>query len=1518
MSNSENSPLSRDDAQALYKALKAYINKESDYSDAWQIIQKIYLQGQPNTCQVHQNNNPDHPSDSIEKAADNSEEPAGATAEIHEGNATATEKPVQENIQTATVEPAQENIQTAPAGFDQPQQSSIQSDTIKTTAFTTVHHSAPQTRDTFEFFTGRLISGVFATILLVIGFIFAAKALNFSFGYTSRLVSMFLFSAGFIFAGHKTANHPRLGAILSGCGFSLLYVSFYVGCFTFNLLPDTLWLGFVVLWAILIATSSRRGHHILSALAQFGIILSLPIEVSVLEMDPNLAMVVALTAQLPLHWVAFKYQSTTTLYNLGALLLLLLQYLLLCSPSISALLICLLCTAVVMEGLWLQDRLKGRVQQIALTMLAICNNLLLLTVVQMILLGSNSGIVPSAFQNFLLTFLASWHLDSTAVQFSEVSKTIVAAVIGIYYILLTVLEDRSARISENFKAPWDLAHLISSATLALMMLMDTDIWHFGFDGSQTNHLPESFFIIALVVAAVGHAILSWRKENSYHPRAVLVLACGSATVLLLPHLGNLGLHNPGLLLLTALLCAIGLRSTGTSGQCNVKPLILGIILAALSLVIFAASLGRSFYNLATTSYNGIILSLVVLILCFIVYRKKRFDLTVPVVAGAIWLWMCVQTLAPHWYLAGINLSLLLGVGLVYSAVVVVEDQMQPAANDQPEDFKNQFINLLKSHGLCVAALSLIVLIQGQICEFIANCFNLFLNPVDKNYFFASAQWFNGLPLLQLGLLLAVIHAIKAWFTQSNRDFHVKAFISIGTLISATGLLGQIMTANLATPFTWIVSMALAVALCSIFSPKFSSLATIVALLLSLLILNIALSWQGVLAKFSSQEIFVVLLLATGALLLRRTLQLNTQTFLPLLWSLGLYALSGLAQGRIPPFLLAGAVMAALPLLLWISARICAAPDPEGASPRPYFFYKIPALLAGSCIYIYQGNYLYCVENQLSLFPQTPQMLQGLTWIIFTLLLLVIFFRDLKYDLRSYQRPRVVLCYTLALVAVSCLIICGFYDSLQHRAYMLYPLAFLVFYLGVRHQLKLLQTLGIILFILPCLIIYLFYYATYPLPAQAAYTFVVYLIAALLTWHLGRTSNPVIYSILMLLLYWIFIPVYCDLNVLMLGLWPVVIHLILSFARGFDRWQFNTSHIVMGFLTLAIYRDLDTFIPGIALVVGLAGAMLFAFTCEGGIVYSICHSLARSLFKQDSPENIRTIYFIPLLAVTTLQCIIQMVLSTTATKLPVFELSDYLVLLITLILSIITRVKLGRINANLNALVIFGSVATLSMLLLSHFGNAEKIGIVMMIMVASAMLVLNHYKWFNDKIVSIKASDPEFSHRMVIYLLNINWILGASFYICKSHADLIWQLALLVCCCVFYGLTVKQMLQSNSYRLIKNIYLEVKLFLLIALFNFQILHFGQTSYSLLSLIAALVILITGFKMGDRQLRQMGLIPACLFTLKLIFADIQYNSELAQALSYLAGGLILMVVCIIYNKMTGKKDEKTQSTVNTRIS
>lgn len=120
-------------------------------------------------------------------------------------------------------------------------------------------------------------------------------------------------------------------------------------------------------------------------------------------------------------------------------------------------------------------------------------------------------------------------------------------------------------------------------------------------------------------------------------------------------------------------------------------------------------------------------------------------------------------------------------------------------------------------------------------------------------------------------------------------------------------------------------------------------------------------------------------------------------------------------------------------------------------------------------------------------------------------------------------------------------------------------------------------------------------------------------------------------------------------------------------------------------------------------------------------------------------------------------------------------------------------------------------------------------------------------------------------------------------------------------------TIPTMLDHGGYMNTKWFYIATKSLILLAVFMFVLLETGSLQYTCAAIAVALLYLASGLLLHRQPLRIAGLIYAALFIFKLIFIDINYRSELIQAVSYIGAGILLLVISLVYNYI--RKNSRT---------
>lgn len=79
-------------------------------------------------------------------------------------------------------------------------------------------------------------------------------------------------------------------------------------------------------------------------------------------------------------------------------------------------------------------------------------------------------------------------------------------------------------------------------------------------------------------------------------------------------------------------------------------------------------------------------------------------------------------------------------------------------------------------------------------------------------------------------------------------------------------------------------------------------------------------------------------------------------------------------------------------------------------------------------------------------------------------------------------------------------------------------------------------------------------------------------------------------------------------------------------------------------------------------------------------------------------------------------------------------------------------------------------------------------------------------------------------------------------------------------------------------------------------------------SLACLLISIASIILGFVTEKKSIRVYGLILAIVSILKLVFADLKFDSNITRAIVVLASGIVTFGICYIYNLVSRKADEK----------
>ncbi|RCX13872.1 putative membrane protein DUF2157 [Anaerobacterium chartisolvens] len=87
-----------------------------------------------------------------------------------------------------------------------------------------------------------------------------------------------------------------------------------------------------------------------------------------------------------------------------------------------------------------------------------------------------------------------------------------------------------------------------------------------------------------------------------------------------------------------------------------------------------------------------------------------------------------------------------------------------------------------------------------------------------------------------------------------------------------------------------------------------------------------------------------------------------------------------------------------------------------------------------------------------------------------------------------------------------------------------------------------------------------------------------------------------------------------------------------------------------------------------------------------------------------------------------------------------------------------------------------------------------------------------------------------------------------------------------------------------------------------LWSFSDLNGISAAYSLAGLIVAIVSILVGFKLGNKSIRQYGLVLTIVMVAKFIFVDLIEENSITRVIALIAGGGLCFLISLIYNKLS----------------
>ncbi len=87
-----------------------------------------------------------------------------------------------------------------------------------------------------------------------------------------------------------------------------------------------------------------------------------------------------------------------------------------------------------------------------------------------------------------------------------------------------------------------------------------------------------------------------------------------------------------------------------------------------------------------------------------------------------------------------------------------------------------------------------------------------------------------------------------------------------------------------------------------------------------------------------------------------------------------------------------------------------------------------------------------------------------------------------------------------------------------------------------------------------------------------------------------------------------------------------------------------------------------------------------------------------------------------------------------------------------------------------------------------------------------------------------------------------------------------------------------------------------------LWSFSDLNVISAAYSLAGLIVAIISILAGFRLGNKSIRQYGLVLTIIMVAKFIFVDLNQENSITRVIALIAGGGLCFLISLIYNKLS----------------
>jgi hypothetical protein len=1390
-----------------------------------------------------------------------------------------------------------------------------------------------------EFLTGKMLSGIFAAVLLTIGFILTAKTVDFSFGPFSKFISMLLSSAGMIIwgcwnAGAASSRKSTAKAVFTGTGYTLLYVTICLGCFYFRFIPENFWIAFIIAWSGLLTVTAASRPHIMSLTAQIGIVLSMPISISSAGLSCLGALSAAFFAQLPLQITAYrKSDDKIALYNCAGMILLLMQFLTINSDRIislpeiaagvcfgaSTLAAAAFCTKKSSSSDWLVKS--------APYMLTGINAFLVIEMLGMSCIGNGIIQTVTGSLGILFTDMAE---PATALSRTETGQFELLSIRGFlcstaaasFYALLLWIEDRKNNAA-------DLLRPVSLSFLAALVLASSGIGGIAviLDSFSTGIFPASSeflsalsrnpFIPVMPLTVLIHYITAQIKKSENDRRLADALAVFfSFSLCFLPLLGT----SSAFALVYPATCAAVLSAVLTGSLKKFNSAANSGFIRLVGFLIPSAAIITAAGNAGTNTLTG---GMMLFTMCGSILLFSRCPLTSrrtgegvsssenpqvpciqekysPVNVFACWLAgiysaseICTRFLPQEYCFTGIAtavFALFLFTRFVLAA---------PAQNKSTYTFFK---------AVCIFLTSVFYIRYGNYTD------NVHIqNLVFKDSFLPNWATWSYHTLLLLSALFA------------DLTYHLKTGISRNSTIyycSSLMLAVLLITTNIFESFKIDLFMLypLALVLCLVGIRKNIGIIKIAALALYLAATAGIYSFYYSSFSDAMQLIFTSWIYLSSAVIvwLNRSRfydpvkpQMTAGLFLQSLT--GLLLAYEIAQQYLPEgyhnTILATAVLLQFGFIRYLL-------NAPGRNIISYWIFKVPTLALISSFYAMYCSFDGNAQLQDSVLKDSI-LPHWLTWAYHTMLLLLAMFADLRYHLKNSITTNMIIYYCNTLLFTVLLIATSIFESSKINLFTLYPLAASFCYIGCSRNIGTLKIMSLVMYLTATLGIYSFFYADFSDPVQSVFTTCIYLCSAALVWFNRKRIGPEIYPTAMIALAAVFSILLLNLNNCALLAIPVIGHTI-AYARTGCQIQGLTSmslaSVLIGSIIAREMPDSITLLP----VCVFIPAAVAALVSESSL-------FIKYIRKQNSVEAL--LLNIPLLATTgiaatTLTAAVSMILYNHLSNLASPDIFGWLGVTVSILATASVLYKNKKdgsgipVSFNCLALFIFASAAGLLFAATVHNGKNINSSVEMADCIYMLLLSLAGIPVMRRLTESVKRNEAEtgseavsadfgylkinspYAGCSVSYIASLSLITAGTLNLLLcSHHKVLWFLSLVIFCLY----TVPLMFRNSRLLVLKYSYVFIKFYFLLSLLCFEVLNISSVVFSLLAIFSALIFIVTGVLKNIRYLRVAGLWSASAFICKLIVFDINYSNDLYKALSYVGAGVILLIICLIYNNM-----------------